>query len=899
MNGGAIDRIRDSVSIVELAGGLVELKGSGAKFLGICPFHADTDASLVVYSDQNSWHCYGCKRGGSAFDWVMERDKCEFLDAAVTLSNLSGIPLTLTDEEREHYDIAQAAYSILSQYVDKAHERLLKDRDTLDYLHTEGITDESIREYRIGLGFKVAEDKLTEPMHHAAIVHQTERGLWQPMAGRILFPVIRGGKVVQVSCRKLPGSTSSKKYISLPDTLAIRGLTPFNAHRLRGDRCILVEGAKDAILLEQAGFPACATISSAFKAEWKSLLRDKTHYLCCYDADENEAGQQANEQIANLIHTAGFKVSLISLPVPSDPAEFIQAEGAGGFQSLVDQAETLVGHLIGKLPEKVSEHEYDTCIKPIFKCMVTLPETAKEAYLGRIAKLIGAGKPALRADLQKFSRNGSARPDTEDDEHGSIRWRATDPIWFNPAQDLIDNTLYYTIHLQAATGAFLPHVISSKREVFPLCASALQDRDFVLKCALPQSNASRWSIGTDEPHNVREYLDGKTDIDPKALYLNVRKYFEKYLRLPDPFYYDFLVLWTMATYHFRAYDAFGYVFLHAIKGSGKTQTMNLINMLAFNAKQADAITEASLKRAVAADASTLLYDEAEKLWRKFEKDESSFQEVIKGGYTKSGMAMSVNKDTHANEEFPTYSPKVFANTKGLDDTMADRCITLQLQRDVGVIPQFVEAEQSQGLKVLRNMIYCFTLQYVDGIMEVKQSLERPEGLSGRDWQLWQAVFVLAKFLDGFGVVGDTTFLLDSGDTATLAGLYDRMVTMSLERKQDKMDEEEERNPEYRIMMTIWNYICEHPANDDFYPGAELRKAIIDETGWEKFSNEQLSAMIFKKLHIAISRQTDKTKRRILGTAGGPQWHYRLDKSLIISRAAKFFGKELVVPSVPG
>jgi hypothetical protein len=193
------------------------------------------------------------------------------------------------------------------------------------------------------------------------------------------------------------------------------------------------------------------------------------------------------------------------------------------------------------------------------------------------------------------------------------------------------------------------------------------------------------------------------------------------------------------------------------------------------------------------------------------------------------------------------------------------------------------------------MIYCFTLQYIDGIMEVKRDLERPEGLSGRDWQLWQAVLVLAKFLDGFKVVLPAQFVLDSGETRALAGLHARMETMAIERRQDKMDEEEERNPEYRILMTIWNYVCENPATDDFYPGSELRKAITDETGWEKFSNEQLSAMIFKKLHIATSRRTDKAKRRVNGV-GNPQWHYRLDKVVMMNRAEKFFGKVLDVPS---
>lgn len=30
----------------------------------VCPFHADSDASLVFYPKSNSWFCFGCRQGG-------------------------------------------------------------------------------------------------------------------------------------------------------------------------------------------------------------------------------------------------------------------------------------------------------------------------------------------------------------------------------------------------------------------------------------------------------------------------------------------------------------------------------------------------------------------------------------------------------------------------------------------------------------------------------------------------------------------------------------------------------------------------------------------------------------------------------------------------------------------
>lgn len=883
-----IERVRAAADVVQLAEGLTNLKPAGAnRFAGNCPFHQEKDASFVVYADQGSWHCFGCKRGGSAFDFVMEEKGCDFADALIHLAAAYNIPApNITPEQRKHQAEESELFDFLEAFVQKAEEKLAKSPAILDYLHEQGFTDDSIRHYRIGVGPKIREGNA-----QAEAVGLT-RGNWQPMAGRIVFPIFRTGKVVQLSGRKPPGDTSdTPKYYSLPG----RDLYPFNAQRLRNDKVVLVEGVKDAILLEQAGFPACATISASIKPEWAELVGRETRTFCCYDADENGAGQAANEKVAGILADKGRKVSIVELPTPNDPAEFVQAEGAGGFQALMDEASPFVEWLIGRLDEGAD----DSALKPVFSRMVGMTATARERHIKLLAERTKIPKVALRADVEKLSKNGHARESKESESgRAQVSWRTTDPIKFNPAQDVIGGVLYYTVYLQTEAGTFVPFVISSNRECFPLTKDDLMERDYVLRTALTPSDTGRWSIGTDVPFNVKDYLDGKAEVEPVELYRQIKGYFERYLRFPDPFYYDFLPLWVMNTYCFRAHDTTGYIFLYAIKGAGKSQTMMLVNHLAFNSKQADAITEASLKRSVAGDSSTLLYDEAEKLWRRFEKDESSFQEVIKGGYTRAGSALSVNKETHLLEEFPTYSPKVFANTRGMDDTIGDRCITLYLERDTGKIPQFLESQQAGRLKVLRNQLYCFGLQRISDILDVKESLVMPEdGLSGRDWQLWEGVFVMARLLDSLGAVVPEQYELNDGRTVTLDGLFDRMMTMAVERREYKIQQDEEADSDLRVLMALWRHCCEEASLDDWYQGSELCKAVTEDTGWEKFSTEALSKMIFDKLHIAANRKTDKRKSQVPGMKQR-RWFYRLDRQVMMRVAKKVFGVCLIDPYAP-
>lgn len=859
-----IDRVRDNSNIEEIAGSLTQLSGKADRLIGLCPFHSEDTPSFTVFPEQNSWHCFGCHRGGSVFDLVMERDSCTFWDAAVTLANKAGIPLPeMTEEEKEKTVRRQSVEDMLTNYATGCHKNLLKHPEVIEYLHSRGVTDESIESYQIGLGVALPKSGIDKDIAKEAGITDTR------LVGRITFPIKRAGKVVQISARTL--KDEKPKYLNLA-----RELYPFNSHRMRGGRVLLVEGVLDTILLEQAGFTATGT-GTHFKQDWLKLVGRETNCYCAYDQDDSGAGETANNKIADMLFGSGHKAFVAVLPKGHDPASLIQTEGAGAVQDAVDKALPYIDYLIERLPANLNGYELPKRLEAIFNKLAVMPESGQERYITKLATKIKLPKAGVRNDLKNYIKSIKARADHEEesvDDYAILR-RETNPIWFNPAQDVIGSTLYYTIYMQTQSKAFMPFVITSDRAVFRLTKEELLNRDFTVANNAIPTNEGRWSIGSQDKYNVYDFIDGKTHIDPNELFEKIKWYFTKYLRLPDDAYYDFLPLWVIATYHFRLYDAFGYLFLNAIKGSGKTQALTIISWLAFNADQADDITEAGLKRLVNANAATLLHDEAEKLCKKKEDSESTIFEVWNGGYKKTGRAISVNKETHNVEKFWTYSPKALANTRGLDNVLEDRCITLYFEKDIGKIPQLTQEEHLKRIGVLRNMLYCFSLEYIGDIAEAKSQTKRPDGLSGRDWELWQAVIVLAKFMDSF--------------RTDQPSLYDSMVKMAIERRNYKAERENEMNPQPRILGAIWEYIQQNPSHDDTYQSAELCAAIKEELGWEKYNTVALSRFIFEEAHIAKSRKTDRIKRR---TTSGPRWFYKIDPNLVIERARKMFGIDL-------
>jgi hypothetical protein len=66
---GKVDQARQ-VPILDVVSHLVEVKRSGKSYIALCPFHNDKHPSLCVYPKTNTFHCFGCQKGGDAITFV-------------------------------------------------------------------------------------------------------------------------------------------------------------------------------------------------------------------------------------------------------------------------------------------------------------------------------------------------------------------------------------------------------------------------------------------------------------------------------------------------------------------------------------------------------------------------------------------------------------------------------------------------------------------------------------------------------------------------------------------------------------------------------------------------------------------------------------------------------------
>ena len=88
-----IDEIKSRLNVVDIVGKRVTLKKAGRNFKGLCPFHNEKTPSFIVSPDRQTFHCFGCGKGGSIFDFVMLLDNIDFPEALETLAEQAGVKL--------------------------------------------------------------------------------------------------------------------------------------------------------------------------------------------------------------------------------------------------------------------------------------------------------------------------------------------------------------------------------------------------------------------------------------------------------------------------------------------------------------------------------------------------------------------------------------------------------------------------------------------------------------------------------------------------------------------------------------------------------------------------------------------------------------------------------------
>ena len=118
----AAETIKETVSMDQI----LSLYGYRVKHGGFmpCPFHGEKNASLRVYKGTGGWHCFGCGRGGSVIDFVMEQEGCDFRVAVLAIDQALNLRLLRETGFDHDADRRHIFHSACDEFA-KATERYL------------------------------------------------------------------------------------------------------------------------------------------------------------------------------------------------------------------------------------------------------------------------------------------------------------------------------------------------------------------------------------------------------------------------------------------------------------------------------------------------------------------------------------------------------------------------------------------------------------------------------------------------------------------------------------------------------------------------------------------------------------------------------------------------------
>lgn len=358
----AVEEIKTHLDVADIVGEYIPLKPSGtASFKACCPFHQEKTPSFYVNRARQSWHCFGCNKGGDLISFVMEMEGMEFKDALEHLAQKAGISLPQYDTKTsglkqrlfEVNDLAARFFRAqLLQSPDAEHARLYADKRFIDDLTGDlfkiGYAPNSWDALSISLMSKgVTENELVE----AGLCGQKQQGgLYDRFRDRLMFAIQDvHGHIVGFTGRLLNADAKEAKYVNTPETLIYKKSAVLYAlDKAKGDikaknLCVIVEGNMDALSSHRINIAnVVASSGTALTSEQLKLIGRFTKNLAiAFDADP--AGLNATLRGLDLARAQDFQIKIITLADKGvkDPDEAI-AKDPNIWKEAITQAQPIM-----------------------------------------------------------------------------------------------------------------------------------------------------------------------------------------------------------------------------------------------------------------------------------------------------------------------------------------------------------------------------------------------------------------------------------------------------------------------------------------------------------------------------------------------------------------------------
>jgi DNA primase len=432
-----IDDLKSHADIVHIVQERVQLRRSGVKWMGLCPFHGEKTPSFSVDGQKGFFYCFGCRATGDVIKFVELYDKVSFPEAVRQLAGRVGLPVPEPEDTKQDAENQRERDSIL-----KAHEiaaawfreqlagpagaagrRLVKERGlsqpTADVM---GIGYAPAT--REGLKARLVKEGFAVPLllKSGLVVQRDQGSVIDRFRNRLMIPICRdNGAIIAFGGRSMEAG-QQPKYLNSPETpVYVKGRTLYGLHLskasiARAKFAVMVEGYFDFAQAWQAGITnVVASSGTALTAAQARLLkRFASQVVLSFDPDA--AGQGAAARSSELLVTEGFKVNVAIMPAGDDPDNFIRKHGGAAYQQKLSSSPRYLDYL---LERTAAEHDFtkDDSRREFLNRMLgvaaRIPDpAARDQFADRLAHRARITEEVVRAEIRKAAVNRQTAVDS-------------------------------------------------------------------------------------------------------------------------------------------------------------------------------------------------------------------------------------------------------------------------------------------------------------------------------------------------------------------------------------------------------------------------------------------------------------------------------------------------------
>lgn len=439
-----IAKIMDATKIEEVVSEFVTLKKRGINYVGLCPFHNDSNPSFSVSPTRGICHCFTCGKGGNAINFLMELEQMTYPDALRWLAKKYKIEIQereLTNEEKQRESERESMFIVNDWAAKYFQDVLLHDVDGIAigmaYFRGRGFRDDIIRKFQLGfalpkrtalaeaakaagynpkylvdtgLCFKVDKDEAGNKSGEDKILDR--------FSGRAIFPWFSvSGKVVAFGGRVLDSRTKgiSQKYVNSPDSVIyhkereLYGLYQAKKAIAKEDCVFMVEGYTDVISMHQCGIEnVVANSGTALSVHQIRLLhRFTSNIVLLYDGDK--AGIHAALRGTDMLLEEEMNVKVLFLPDGNDPDSFARSHSAEEFRRYIQENQTdfiqfKTDILLRGVTDPVKRSQaINSIVESISKIK---NQITRASYITDCSHRLGVNEAIIVNALNNFVRNG-------------------------------------------------------------------------------------------------------------------------------------------------------------------------------------------------------------------------------------------------------------------------------------------------------------------------------------------------------------------------------------------------------------------------------------------------------------------------------------------------------------